>query len=201
MSCAVRRVVPGLVVVCLLALCAGCAQWPRASAGGDALGARAASPVALSWERFDEEVAAAEAEPESKSFLHRLGLWIPNRIFDVFDIVRARVRLGPGFAFSVRATELADIFAGAYTSVFVGIWGPRGEARIPWPVFVESFAGVGISAAEAATEGGSAPYYGKAEFGAGFHAALIGLDVGVDPLEILDFVAGIVFLDMLDDDY
>src|SRR5262245_39031928 len=48
---------------------------------------------------------AEEPEPEY-SFGHKLLWYIPNRISDVLDIVRARVRVGPGLEVGARVTEL-----------------------------------------------------------------------------------------------
>ena len=43
--------------------------------------------------------------------------------------------------------------------------------------------------------------YGAGEIGAGFQLILVGVDVGVDFLEIIDFVGGIFTLDMMGDDF
>jgi hypothetical protein len=149
----------------------------------------------------DVEVIEVDEGRKSRGVLWHIALYIPNRVFDVFDIVRARVRLGPGLAVGVRATEAVDLFLGTYASIWVGIHGPRGEPSIPWPVGIESLTGAEISVAEASVGGDAAPNYGIVEFGAGFQAVLIGLDIGVDPLEILDFITGLVFIDLTDDDY
>jgi len=148
-----------------------------------------------------DETATPETAPEkkSKSFGHRLLFYIPNRIFDVFDLVRARVRVGPGFAVGARVTRYGEVFMGGYTSVFAGLRGPRLEPRIPWPLGLETRAGVAILA-EATTEEG-APEYGYGEVGAGFQLVLVGVDVGVDPVEALDLALGFLFIDLTGDDY
>ena len=112
---------------------------------------------------------AVEDEDESKHHgaWHTALLYIPNRIFDVLDIVRARVRVGPGIAVGARATEYADVFAGTYASIFVGIPGPRGEPEINWPFGLESNTGVEVSVADATTGAGASPNYGDFEFGVG----------------------------------
>lgn len=141
---------------------------------------------------------APQAEPERRSAGHVILLWLPNRIFDVLDIVRARVKVGPGIGFTVRATELADVKLGAWTAAWIGLRGPRMEPRIPWPVGVETYAGAGVSVVEAESD---EQLYGHGEFGVGLHAALVGVDVGVDLLELGDFVLGLVTIDIGDDDY
>ncbi len=144
---------------------------------------------------FAEE--ANQPKPSGKSFGHRLLFYIPNRIFDLFD--PARVRVGPGFAVDARVTRYGDVYAGAYGTLFVGIHGPRTNPRIPWPLGFESRAGIkATSVADAATQG---PSYGYGEIGAGFQAAILGVDVGVDVVEILDLVLGFFFIDLTGDDF
>ena len=138
-------------------------------------------------------------EPSGKSFGHRVLFYIPNRIFDVFDLVRARVRVGPGLAVGARVTKYGDLYAGGYSTLFVGIHGPRLEPRIPWPIGLESRAGIEATAvADASTEG---PTYGYGEIGTGFQAAIVGIDVGIDAAEILDLVLGFFFIDLTGDDF
>ncbi len=142
---------------------------------------------------------ANQPEQSGKSFGHRLLFYIPNRIFDIFDPVRARLRVGPGFAVDGRVTKYGDLYAGAYGSLFVGLHGPRTNPGIPWPIGFESRAGIeATSVADVATEG---PTYGYGEVGAGFQAAIIGIDLGVDIVEILDLVLGFFFIDLTGDDY
>ena len=171
----------------LLLLLAACTSAPHRhlelSAG--------APPASYAWQDEDDDGPGA---------LHTVLLYIPNRIFDVLDIVRARVRVGPGFALDLRATEFADFFLGAYTSIFVGIPGPRTEPEINWPFGIESRAGAEVSIIDASTGVGTAPDYGYLECGLGFQVLIIGLDLGVDPWELVDFACGIVTLDPEGDD-
>jgi hypothetical protein len=128
-------------------------------------------------------------------------LYLPNRLFDLLDIVRLRVRVGPGFAFGVRATEAVDAQAGLYTSVFAGVPGPRDRRRANLPVGLENYAGAEISGAAGRSDRGlTAPNYGTLELGAGFQAGLIGLDVGVDPGELIDFLTGFFLVELVEDD-
>jgi hypothetical protein len=129
---------------------------------------------------------------------HIVLLYIPNRIFDVLDIVRARVRVGPGLALGARATELADVYLGAYGTVWAGLPGPRGEPEINWPVGLESKSGVEVSVADVTAEGGV--NYGAAEVGLGAQILIVGFDVGVDVFEAADFVTGLLTIDLMDDD-
>ena len=137
------------------------------------------------------------APAASKSFGHRLLFYLPNRVFDVFDMVRARLRVGPGFGAGVRVTSALEVGAGAYAAVWGGIRGPRGEPEIPWPVGAESRAGVKVGMGPD-TEG---PYYGAVEVGAGFQLVIFGLAIGIDPLEVVDLLGGIVLWDPVGDDF
>jgi hypothetical protein len=155
-----------------------------------------------------EEAApsASPAEPEEDDgghgIGHRLLLYVPNRIFDVFDLVRARIRVGPGLAVGMRATELADVNLGAYTTLYAGLPGPRGKPRIPLPVWLEMYAGAEVSVLDASTEGGRfSPDYGPTEVGLGFQAGLVGLDLGIEPWDFVDLVLGLVLLDPNGDDF
>lgn len=143
------------------------------------------------------EVQAEEPEPRAK---HPLLFYLPNRVFDLMDLVRARVRIGPGIGASARATKPLSATAGFYASLFAGLPGPRGRARIPWPAGVENYAGADVSVFGAATEG-FGPDYGPTEIGVGVQAVAVGVDVGLDPLEALDLLLGFVFIDIRDDDF
>jgi hypothetical protein len=150
-----------------------------------------------------EVTAAAETpapEAEGHSFLHKLLFYIPNRVLDVFDIVRLRVRVGPGVAVGVRATKVAQAYVGTYASVYAGLPGPRRRPLPKLPVGLESYNGVAVSLAEATASGGIGPDYSPTEFGISVHPLIFGLDIGLDPLEVVDFAAGILFVDIEDDD-
>ena len=156
----------------------------------------------------EQEAAQAEtrAEPEEEKeghgIGHRLLFYLPNRVFDVFDLVRARVRVGPGLAVGVRATELADVNLGAYTTLYAGLPGPRGKPRIPLPIGLEVFAGAEVSVLDASTEEGPfSPNYGPTEVGLGFQAAILGLDLGIEPWDFVDLALGLVLLDPNGDDF
>jgi hypothetical protein len=142
------------------------------------------------------------APTDQHTFGHRLLLWIPNRVFDVFDIVRLRVRAGPGFSASVRATELADVALGGHATLFAGLPGPRNSPQIPLPVGFENYAGLEVSVVDVGSEDDRhGPQYGPLEVGVGAQILLLGLDIGVDPFDALDLLAGIVFLDPKGDDF
>lgn len=177
-----------LVLLAALATLAACAS-PPPSAGWTA------APAPL---HDDDEVTDPELTTETKGVGHALLLWIPNRIFDALDIVRARVKFGPGFGFTLRATELLDLKLGAWEAGWIGLHGPRLEPVIPWPVGTEEYGATGFSIFE--IENGDV-LYGKGEFGVGVHVLIVGADAGVDVLEIADFITGLFFVDLVEDDF
>jgi hypothetical protein len=188
----VARRNPSIVLALgLAALVAGCAS-PSGSA------------VPLSGEVSVQDAAAPKQEtppPEADTrhgFFHTVLLYIPNRIFDVLDIVRLRARIGPGIGFTVRATELVDLKLGTWSSIYIGLRGPRLEPEIPWPFGFDNYAGAGVSFAEAET---GEQHYGRGEIGLGVHVLIVGFDVGVDLWEIGDLVLGLFTIDISHDDF
>jgi hypothetical protein len=139
-------------------------------------------------------------EPAGRSIIVATLLYVPNRVLDLFDILRFRVRVGPGAAAGVRVTELAEIFVGSYTSVYVGLPGPRMESTVSLPFGLESHNGVSASVVDATVDGGIGPNYSPTEVAIGTQLLLLGFDIGIDPVEIADFAAGILTLDLRDDD-
>jgi hypothetical protein len=141
-----------------------------------------------------------QEEKTEHGFGHKLLFYLPNRVLDVFDFVRLRLRVGPGFAVGARVTKPISFFLGGYSSVFVGLPGPRLEPTVKLPIGIENYAGIGVSVAEAATEGNFGPNYSSTEIEAGFQLLIIGIDIGVDPVEVLDLATGFLFIDLRDDD-
>jgi hypothetical protein len=151
-------------------------------------------------EEQTEEVVEIEEEDSEHSFIVGTLLYIPNRVLDMLDIFRLRVRVGPGLAAGVRATKVAQIYAGTYVSAYVGLPGPRMRKVPKSPVGLESHNGVTASIADATVDGGIGPDYSPTEIGTGVQLAIIGFDFGIDPYEIVDFVTGIVTIDLREDD-
>jgi len=144
-------------------------------------------------------------EPKEKkprhSVAHKVIFYLPNRAFDILDMVRLRLRVGPGLAVGVRATEPLSAYAGAYVSVYGGLPGPRQKRRIPIPVGFESYNGATLSVVHVATGAGLGPDYSPTEIGGSLHLLLIGADVNVDPMELVDLLAGIFCFDPRNDDF
>lgn len=146
-----------------------------------------------------EEISAPSSS-DSSNTLESALLYLPSRVFDLFDILRLRARVGPGVALGVRATSALDVYLGTYISIFAGLPGPRNAPTIPLPLGLESHNGAELSLLDATADVGMSPDYSPTEFGLGFQLAIVGIDVGVDPLEILDFLLGFFTLDIQGDD-
>jgi hypothetical protein len=177
-----------LVSVCCVLLLAGCALPPR----------DAAPPAVGS--KVSNEPSSPPAVVASESAGH-VALWyIPNRISDLLDIVRARLRLGPGLEVGARFTDAAIWNAGGYSSVFIGIPGPRRERVFNWPAGVETMRGGTWSPFDGTAWSGDGPHYGRLEIGLGTQLLIVGADLGVDIYEALDFITGLVTVDLSEDD-
>ncbi len=133
---------------------------------------------------------------------HPILMYIPNRIFDVLDIVRARVRIGPGLSVGARVASIVTVFVGGHSTAYVGLPGPRGKPEVSLPFGLEDNSGPALAPTKENNEKTEKhPYYGPAEIGAEAQVAIVGINVGVEPLEALDFLAGIIFIDLKGDDY
>lgn len=133
---------------------------------------------------------------------HPILMYIPNRIFDVLDIVRARVRIGPGLSVGARVTSIVTIFVGGHSTAYVGLPGPRGKPEVSLPFGLEDSSGPALAPTkENKEEPAKHPYYGPTEIGAEAQAVIAGVNVGVEPLEALDLLAGIIFIDLKGDDF
>ncbi|MCU0600002.1 MAG: hypothetical protein MUE70_12215 [Desulfobacterales bacterium] len=162
------------------------------------------APAAQETPAVEAEKAAPASEVQEEKtghgFGHKLLLYLPNRVLDIFDFARLRLRVGPGFAVGARATKPVSVFVGGYASVYAGLPGPRLEPTVKLPVGMENYGGVSVSVADATSDGYFGPNYSPTEIGAGFQLLIIGIDIGVDPVEVLDLATGFLFIDLRGDD-
>ncbi|MBL8767123.1 MAG: hypothetical protein JNL94_07160 [Planctomycetes bacterium] len=184
------------IALSTLLACVGCSAAPPSSVATLPADARLVTHAVIATHAAEDDEDADDG-----SALGAIVLWLPNRVFDLLDVVRLRLRVGPGLGAGVRVTELADVNLGAWSTLFVGIPGPRGEPEINWPFGFETLAGAELSVVDVSTEDDDhAPRYGPAEVGLGIHLAILGLDIGVEPWEAVDFIVGLVFFDPVGDD-
>lgn len=120
-------------------------------------------------------------------------LWIPNRVMDFIDIFRADVGVGPSLGGVVRFTRYGQVGYRQMTplSVRVGLFGRKA------PVLLEHSSEFGVGPGFISSKDRSVC---KAEVGLGADAFIAGAYAGVCVDEVLDFVAGLFFLDVSGDD-
>jgi hypothetical protein len=147
------------------------------------------------------EPAPAPA-PAAKTLGQRLTYYLPSRLADALDPVRARLRFGPGFGFGVRLTRPASFYAGGHAAFFIGLRGPRSAPIPPLPFGTEADGSRTVTAGSRRRAPVTVPPgYTVSELGLGFHLAIFGLDLGVDPLEVADLAGGLLTLDFRGDDF
>ena len=155
-----------------------------------------AAPVAEATVKAVEEPVVKK----KKSFGHKLLWYLPNRLLDITDVFRIRLRFGPGYGASVRATEYISAYGGSYRSVYVGVPGPRRSVPSSWPAGQENLKGLVVLGVDATDDNPHPPGYSESELSAGAHLLVFGGDVGFDPVEFVDFFGGLVFIDPVSDD-
>lgn len=169
-------------------------------AGGDVVFAEAELPegragIPLPLEQVDS------ASLEKKSLGHQLLFYVPNRLIDLVDIFRLRLRVGPGLAANIRATDYLNGYAGSYKTIYVGLPGPRPTSKLRKPWGREDLKGFILAGVDATDDTPYHPGYGPAEFDVGLQLLFVGADAGIDPIEIGDFVAGFFLRDPKGDDF
>lgn len=127
-----------------------------------------------------------------------VAFYLPNRLFDVLDIVRLRLRVGPGLSAGASATEVADVFVGAHTSIYVGLRGSRGKPQIPWPFGIDNRSGTEISVID---ETQTNVYNDPLGFGAQAQLGIIGINFTFNVYDMLDVLTGLVLIDIAQDDF
>ena len=142
---------------------------------------------------------------EDRSFFEGLLLYLPNRIFDVLDIVKAKVRVGPGVSAGLQLSRPVSVFVGAHTNIYLGLPGPRQERTVPIPIGAEAVAGASLSVLNGTISSDTskekdAERSSETEISAELHLILVGLEVAIDPVEIVDALAGLILIDLREDD-
>lgn len=142
----------------------------------------------------DEESAEADDEP---AFAGTLLLYLPNRIFDLAEIVRFGVNAGFGLGADLRATWVAQAVFIHDTSVGAGFQGLR---HLPVCVRVAHSA-MGVGPIKTPSLGLLDWPINDYDIRAEFFVAIVGAHVAVDLGAIGDFVAGLFFFDPSEDDF
>lgn len=158
------------------------------------------SGLARAEETNGSPPAAAHAPRPVHGLGHKLLFYVPNRLLDLADILRFRVRAGPGLAADARLTMYAANFIGSYNTLYLGLPGPRRAPVLPRLAGRESLQGLMVMGVDATDKTEHPPHYSDSELTLGAQALVLGLDLGLDPIEIGDFFAGWIMIDLTDDD-
>jgi hypothetical protein len=138
----------------------------------------------------------AEEEKEGRSFLVGMLMYLPNRVMDLFDMIRFGVNVGPGIGVDLAATDALQAQAFSHASVGVGLQSFRHT-----PVFMGTEAGLGVGPLGAVGDLGATWYRSPTDLRVGLYVAILGAHVAIDPVEIADFLLGFLTIDIRDDDF
>jgi hypothetical protein len=160
------------------------------------------NPMLLNPEYRPPEDESGHVVPkkETNGVWHTTLWYLPNRVFDLIDIFRFRLRAGPGLAANVRVTDYANVFIGRYHTAFLGLPGPRMGPEFRWPVGWEQERGIMLMGVDATDDLAHDPGYSRTEFNLGLQLLIVGGEVGFDPVELGDFLAGFLLYDLREDD-
>ncbi len=140
------------------------------------------------WSKL-EPIEQGEGSPVWSQIL----LWIPNRVLDLIDVFRVDVGVGPSFGAVVRVTKYGEVGYRqmAPASLRVGDFG----RQMPFLLETSNEFGVGPAYVNSADR-----HVCPGEIGLGAYLLVAGAYGGVCVDEFADFIAGIFFIDLKDDD-
>lgn len=141
------------------------------------------------WGEFALDEASAE---EREPWWAQVLLWVPNRVMDLVDVFRVDVGAGPTFGAVARVTKYGQVGfrSVAPLSVRVGAFGRQ------FPALIEHSSEMGIGPAYLESKDRKVC---DAEVGVGADL-IVGAYGGICIDELLDFAAGLFFIDLKDDD-
>jgi hypothetical protein len=156
------------------------------------------------------------------NFLARLVLWAPNRVFDLLDLVTFDVHLGLGVYANLHLTRALQAGAGfrgifgvgAHDQRIVGL-NTEGEAGVAALAFgTESVSGSAVGLPGGAAGGADKMiglhrpsnhiYQSFRDYwavGFGLTPGFVGVDFDLHPVQLADFLLGVLFIDFAKDDY
>jgi len=143
-----------------------------------------------------EEEEEEAAEEDESSTLGVILLYIPNRIFDLFDVARFGVNVGPGFGLDVRATKWLKAQFISDTSVGVGL-----QTLRHLPFCVRSQAKLGLAFISTPGMNIFDWYTSDFDLRVELYVLIVGAHVAVEFGEIVDFIGGIFTWDPMHDDF
>jgi len=136
------------------------------------------------------------SSPESSSapWWEQALWWIPNRLADLLDIFRLDIGAGPALGGVVRVTRVGQVGYRMMmpVSIRAGLFGRE------VPILVEHSNEFGVGPLYVAS---ADRQICAAEVGAGLDLFIVGGYGGICFEEVADFVAGLFFIDLRDDDW
>lgn len=132
------------------------------------------------------------AEEKEDRWWTQILLWVPNRFMDLIDVFRVDVGVGPAYGGVVRLTKYGQVGYREMSpaSVRIGDFG----RKIPFTVERSNEFGIGPGFLQSKDRKVCA-----GEIGVGADL-FVGAYAGFCPEELVDFFAGLVFLDVMSDD-
>jgi hypothetical protein len=152
------------------------------------------SPVRADGEESvsDEEVAPG--------FFTKTLWYLPNRVLDLLDIVRLRAAVGPGLEAGVRITDVSSLYAGKSRAVWLGLPGERTPGGLPHVAGVTQKRGLVLFGVDATDLTPYPPRYEFSEIGVQLHLGVAGVEAGIVPNAMVDFLFGLIGKDWSGDD-
>jgi hypothetical protein len=134
----------------------------------------------------------------NQGFIKGVGVYLPNRLMDVIDVVHVGVGFGPGAGVEVHPTRYLRLGAGAGIEDGVAWFGRMGQ---PFSGGHYARASLGPLDAQETTDQELRWRIPRWDFGVWLHVYVWEAYLGIAPDEILDFIVGISTFDLKDDDY
>ena len=158
---------------------------------------------------------------EDSSFLYRLILYLPDRAFDLLDVFSFDLHLGIGAYANVHVTRAAQAGGGLRSKIGAG-WhdqrslGMASEAEVGLAALAlgaQSFSGASVGVPGGLALGADSmvgmhwpsdelyqTYRDYWAIGASVTLGLVGFEFDLHPMQIFDFVGGVLFMDFARDD-
>ncbi len=129
----------------------------------------------------------------NRSIFEKTVLYLPNRLLDLIDIVKADVGIGPSYGAVLRLTKYAQMGYRDFDSwsLRIGLHGRRS------PIFLETVPESGFITNY---RGSVHRRPDEFELGAGADVGIAGAYISIAPEQIIDLFGGIFGYDPLDDD-
>ena len=146
-----------------------------------------------SLNELNERAGSASITEKEHTVLHKIIFYLPNRIIDLWDILRLDVGLGSSGGVVGRFTRYGQV-GYRYVEPVSFRFGAQGRHV---PIFVERYTEKGIgSDFEQSPNRYVTPY----EVGIGVDALIVGAYAGLSFDEFVDFLGGWILLDPKEDD-